>query len=258
MRLVPTGVLVAGFTAPDLSPRPDRLRRKLAELLPPERPGPSVRLAHALGWANLVYLGLLPAAATFWVVFRHGSPGLLGLGENARALIGLAGFVAVAVEAAVLVTYTRLPSSLWGALLILFDGPVIALLSASSAQGLADVAVQAFLIDGTAVWLAIGALALAAEGLDARARLFSLGLMVVVLAPLAALFRPYLAQDLPHTGRAILPLLGGVIWGTVVNYRVLDADRVARDGGSGPVGACILVSSLGWLVAYGVGVALHP
>jgi hypothetical protein len=242
---------------PELPPEPEPLTRRLEALLPSDGRSPSVRLAHALGWANLLYLGLLPAAATFWVVFQYGSPGLSLLGEFARAVVGVTGVVAVAVELAALVTYTRFSNSVWAALLVLLDGPLLALLSASSTQGMAQVAVQAFLIDGTAVWVAIGLLSLTTDQLEGGARLIPFGLSVVVLASLAALFGPYLAHELPHTFQGMASLVGGLIWATAVNLHMLSTDKVARNGNDGSVTAYLVAFSVGWLVVYGVAVALH-
>jgi hypothetical protein len=211
-----------------------------------------------LGWANLIYLGALPALATLAVVARHGSPELRALGETTRLLIGVAGFAAVAVQLAVLVTYTRFPASPLTALLVLVDGPVVALASCRSLSSVVDLAIRAFLTDGTAVWLAIGALSLTTPKLEASERKVPVLLMLGMLACIAGLFSPYLAHDLPWTLASVGPLVVGIAWATVVNYRVLASDEVVREGGSGPAMAYLLGFALAWLVGYGVGVALHP
>lgn len=213
-------------------------------------------MAEALGWANLIWLGLLPAIATFGVVWRYGSPELPGLGETTRALIGIVGFAAVAVELAVLVTYTRFPSSMLTAILVLVDGPALALLSCRSDPTVFDFAVRSFAIDGTAVWLAIAVLALRTRKLVGR-RAVPVAIMLVMIACTFGLLSPYLAHDVPRTIDSLAPLGGGLVWSSVVNYRVLASDEVVREGGAGPTMGYLLGLAVLWLVAYGVAVALH-
>lgn len=212
--------------------------------------------ASALGWINLVWIGLLPAIATFGVVQQYGGPGLGGSGESARPVIAIVGFAAVAVELAALVTYTRFPSSVLTAIFVLVDGPALALLSCRSDPSVFDFAVRSFAIDGTAVWLAIAALALTTRKLVGR-RAVPVAIMAGMIACTLAVLAPYLAHRVPRTFDSLGPLVGGLIWSSVVNYRVLASDEIVREGGSGASMGYVLGLAALWLVAYGLGVALH-
>ena len=97
--------------------------------------------------AHLVYLGLLPALATFAVLVVYGHPFMF--------LVFLGGIVAVSVYLAVVVSYTCSPSSLAVALFILLDGPVCAALAQLSGGNPYAFAIDSFLVDGVAIWAAI-------------------------------------------------------------------------------------------------------
>ena len=98
----------------------------------------SERAHRIVGGMHLVYLGLLPALATFAILAEHG--------HRAIWLVFLGGIVAVSVYLAVAVSYTRSPGSLIAALLILLDGPVCALLAQSEGAQPFSFAIESFLI----------------------------------------------------------------------------------------------------------------
>src|SRR4051812_10896443 len=101
-----------------------------------------------IGYIHLIYLGLLPALATFALLFRYGHPLPLAL------FVG--GTVAVSVYLAVTFSYTPQPTSLGFGLLILIDGPLWVLLSLlQKGVNPFGFAVEGFLIDGTAIWISI-------------------------------------------------------------------------------------------------------
>src|SRR3982750_3227651 len=74
-----------------------------------------------IGHIHLVYLGLLPALATFSLLFSYGHPAPLAL--------FLGGTAAVSVYLAVTFYYAPRPASPALGLLILLDGPLWVLLS---------------------------------------------------------------------------------------------------------------------------------
>ena len=86
------------------------------------------RLHRTVENVHLVYLGLLPALATFSVLVVYGHP--------APSLLFFGGIVAVSVYLAVVASYTRPAPSLGIALFILLDGPLWAALSYSPRGGL--------------------------------------------------------------------------------------------------------------------------
>ena len=69
----------------------------------------------ALGRVYLSYLGILPALATFAILWRFGHPHPF--------LVFLGGVVAVSVYLAAIYSYTQLPKQLLPALMMLLDGP---------------------------------------------------------------------------------------------------------------------------------------
>jgi hypothetical protein len=105
------------------------------------------RMRHVVENVHLVYLGLLPALATFSL--------LLVYGHSAPLLLFFGGVVAVSVYLAVVISYTRPANSLGVALFTLLDEPFWAVLSYAAGGVLFSFAIDAFLIDGVAVWLAI-------------------------------------------------------------------------------------------------------
>ena len=87
---------------------------------------------------HLVYLGLLPALATFSVLIVYGHP--------APLLLFIGGVVAASVYLAVVIGYTRPVNSLGVALFTLFDGSLRAALSHSARRAPFSFAIDAFLI----------------------------------------------------------------------------------------------------------------
>jgi hypothetical protein len=81
------------------------------------------RTRRAVENLHLVYLGLLPALATFSILVVYG--------RLAPLLLFVGGIVAVSVYLAVVIGYTRPANSLGVALFTLLDGPLWAVLSHS-------------------------------------------------------------------------------------------------------------------------------
>src|SRR5918911_879292 len=143
------------------------------------------RAVRFLDYAHIVYLGLLPALATFSLLYAYGHP--------APLLLFIAGTAAVGVYLAITYSYTPRPRMLVLAVLLLLDGPAWAALSLllKGARPLAF-AVEGFLVDGTATWVSILVLA-ARSPLPTRGeRRASIGIMLAALAASYSLAWPYL------------------------------------------------------------------
>jgi hypothetical protein len=210
---------------------------------PPARP-----LLSGLDYAHLIYLGLLPAAATSALLYAYGHP--------APLLLFLAGTAAVGVYLAVTYSYTPRPRSLGLALLVLLDGPAWAILSLAlkDARPLAF-AVEGFLVDGTAVWASILVLAARSRLPTRGQRVASVGFMLAALAATYTLAWPYLREVARGSwGVASLSLLGlGAAQGALTRYRLFEREKVTRDSAA----AYIVALLVAWVAALIAGNVLH-
>jgi hypothetical protein len=204
----------------------------------------------ALDWAHLIYLGLLPALATFSLLYAYGHP--------APLLLFLAGTAAVGVYLAVTYSYTPRPRTLGLALLVLLDGPAWAALSLllKDARPLAF-AVEGFLVDGTATWVSILVLA-ARSSLPTRGeRAVSIAIMLAALAATYSLAWPYCREALTgEWGGASACLLAlGAAQGALTRYRLFERERVVRDESGSAAYLVTLV--LAWVASLILGNVLH-
>ena len=193
-----------------------------------------VRLAGLVGRAHLVYLGLLPSFATFALLYTYGHP--------APLLLFLGGTVAVGVYLAVVISYTKLPSSAPLSLLFMLDGPAWVALSLSSREVTLPVfAIEGFLVDGTAIWLSTLVLALRSDLPTRGQRVASVAFMLVALAATASLVWPYLRDVLWGEWASLCWLGLGIIEALVVNYKLLERDVVVRSDDSVSIYIAVLV-----------------
>lgn len=203
------------------------------------------RLALLVGSAHLIYLGLLPALATFAVLYEYGYPGWLFI----FLLVG--GTAAVGVYVAVLFYYTPPPASLGWALFVLLDGPACALLSFYTKRVFPlGFAVEAFVVDGTAVCLSILIVAYRAAG--GRA---AVGWMLLALATIVSLVRPYFRDHLWGHWASLALLSGGILEAMLARSKQLERDEAARD--TEGVAFYIVVLLLAWVGAMISGNVLH-
>ncbi|MFL6334020.1 MAG: hypothetical protein ACJ754_11970 [Pyrinomonadaceae bacterium] len=208
------------------------------------------RLLRALDYAHLVYLGLLPAAATFSLLYAYGHPVPL--------LLFIAGTAAVGVYLAATYVYTPRPRNVGLALLVLLDGPAWAALSLflKGARPLAF-AVEGFLVDGTAVWVSIFVLALRSSLPTRGQRRASVGIMLAALAATYSLAWPY-CRDIMRGGWGAVSLFLltlGAAQGALTRYRLYEREQVARDdGASAPY---IVVFIVAWVASLIAGNVLH-
>ena len=211
---------------------------------------PGGPLLRALDCAHLVYLGLLPAGATFTLLYAYGHP--------LPFLLFLAGTAAVGVYLAVTYSFTPRPRTVGLALLVLLDGPAWAVLSLmlKDARPLAF-AVEGFLVDGTAVWASILVLAARSRLPTRGQRVASVGFMLAALAAVYSLAWTYLRGTLRGPwGAASLFLLGlGAAQGALTRYRLFEREKVTRDSDS--AAAYIVALVVAWLAALIAGNVLH-
>jgi hypothetical protein len=206
------------------------------------------RATNILGYTHLVYLGLLPALATFSVLFRYGNYAPLPL--------FLGGTVAVAVYLAVIITYTPFASSVGWGLLTLLDGPIWVILSLR-ANGVTPFAfaIEGFLVDGTAIWVSILFLAIRSSIPTSRDRIASIGFMVAALAATAWLIWPYYREALLKQWVSQVFLCLGILEALIVRYRVLKRDKVVRNDNASV--RYIIILLLMWVVSLILGNVLY-
>ncbi|MFL6227860.1 MAG: hypothetical protein ACJ741_03675 [Pyrinomonadaceae bacterium] len=206
------------------------------------------RFTSVLGYAHLVYLGLLPALATFSLLFLYGHP--------APLLLLLAGTAAVGVYLAVIITYTTLPTSPGWALFVLLDGPGCVALSLVVQRDTSFAfAIRGFLVDGTAIWIAILILAVRLFGLTNRQSAAAIGFMLASLVATASLVWPYYRDVLREDWISVGLLSAGVVEATIIRLKLLQRDEVVRD--SNMSAAYIIVLILVWVAALILGNVLH-
>lgn len=206
------------------------------------------RITNILGYTHLVYLGLLPALATFSLLFSYG--------HDAPLLLFLGGTVAVGVYLAVIITYTPLSPSLGWALLTLLDGPAWVILSLRS-TGVTSFgfAIEGFLVDGMAIWISILVLAIRSSKPTHQERMASIGFMLAALGATAWLVWPYYREALlgQWVSQSFLGL--GILEAVIVRYHLLKQDEVVRK--EKVTVPYLVILLLLWVVSLVLGNALH-
>ena len=205
-------------------------------------------ITNLLSGANLIYLGLLPALATFSILYTYG--------HAAPMLLFLGGTVAVAVYLAFLITYTPPPRSTGWALIQLLDGPVWAAFSVYTSNGnWLGFAIDGFLVDGTAIWIAILVLALRSPLPTRQQRLASVAFMIVAICATVWLVWPHYKNSLSNYWVSQCLLLAGTSEGLFVRVKVLKKDEVQTptDAGAAYIVALLLV----WVGSLILGNVMH-
>jgi hypothetical protein len=183
----------------------------------------SDRIHRIVDGVHLVYLGLLPALATYAVLSAYGHPAMF--------LVFFGGIVAVSVYLAVVASYTPPSTSLPLAFLTLVDGPLCAALAQPAGGGPAAFAINGFLVDGLAIWLAIVWLAVTTSRPTKGQRAATLFLTLVAVAAVVSVLMPYLREVIVGEWRAQLWLGVGIIEGVIARHTLLKADQVVRTEG---------------------------
>jgi hypothetical protein len=204
------------------------------------------RTRRAVEVLHLVYLGLLPALATFSILVVYGHP--------APALLFVGGIIAVSVYLAVVIGYTRPTNSLGVALFTLLDGPLWAVLSRSvkrasmsPAVNVFSFAIDAFLIDGVAIWIAIVWLAVSTSRPTREQRIATVGFALVAVGSTLFAFWPYVRENAWGEWTRSFWLVTGVVEAVVARHYLLEADKVMRKEMVSMV--YILILLFVWIVA---------
>jgi hypothetical protein len=206
------------------------------------------RLTRIIGHAHLVYLGLLPAIATFGLLYVYGHP--------APLLMFLGGTAAVGVYLAVTFNYTPLPASFSWGLLVLLDGPAWTLLSLWTKKAVPiGFAVEAFIVDGTAIWLSIFILSFISPRPTRGQRLASAAFMLIALAAAASLVWPYFRDVLWGHWASLLLLAGGTLEAAFVRFKQLERDKLIANPDDNMGYLIFLI--LAWICAMIAGNVLH-
>jgi hypothetical protein len=205
------------------------------------------RIRRVIEGVHLVYLGLLPALATFAVLVSYGHPFIF--------LMFLGGIVAVSVYLAVVVSYTRSPSSLAVALFILLDGPVCAILAQLAGGNPYSFAIDSFLVDGVAIWLAIVWLAVTTSRSTEGQRIATVFFALVAVVTVFSIFWPYLRESVWGEWKKLGWLTVGMVEAFIARHYLLEADEVVRD--TGVSAAYIGILLFVWIAALITGNVLH-
>jgi hypothetical protein len=167
-------------------------------------------------------------------------------------LLFFGGIVAVSVYLAVVISYTRPARSLGVALFVLLDGPFWVLLSRSTSSiELLSFAIDGFLVDGVAIWLAIVGLAITTSRPSQEQRIATVGLALLAVSSIMFAFRPYLQEQVLGQGVRALGLVLGMMEAVIARQYLLEADEVVRDEMT--VGAYIVVLLFLWIIALSAG-----
>ncbi|HFE66729.1 MAG TPA: hypothetical protein ENJ93_05655 [Chloroflexi bacterium] len=202
------------------------------------------RLHRTVDAVHLVYLGLLPALATFIALTTQGNAGFL--------LIFLGGIAVVGVYLAVISSYWGGTRSLGAALLALLDGPIFAMLAQAGRGDMASFIVGNFAIDATAIWAAIMWLAWTTSRPTRGQRIATLAFGLLALSMLLWTFRPFLWSG---SWATLFWLTMGATEAFIARHRLLEADTVTRNGDTSA--QYILVFIIIWVVALFAGSVIY-
>ncbi len=200
--------------------------------------------------AHRSYLGLLPALATFALLRQYGHP--------APFWLFLGGTVAVSVYLAAVAHYTPPPDSIAQGVLVLLDGPLwllAAQLTHTRPVLTLGFAVETFVLEGSAVWLAILWLALTSPWPTRSQRWASVGLMLIAVGIIGALAWPYL-QATFGAGLRGCWLLAGILQAVIGRVKALG--RSPRSAHDTDASILYIVGCIGaWIAALSLGIILH-
>jgi hypothetical protein len=192
--------------------------------LEPLRSAWRTRLIQAIDKVHLLYLGVLPSLATGAVLRAHGF--------FPPFLLSIAGVAGVGIYLAVTYSYTPAPSSPLAGLWMLLDGPFFVLLGGRGAQAVPlGFAIEAFFVDGLAIWSAILWLALVSWKPRPGQRVASIAILVAVLWVTGTLFGPYVRDVIWGRWLLVGSLIAGFAEGAYVRIQVPDAEAVVRVSG---------------------------
>ncbi|MFH1195455.1 MAG: hypothetical protein V1720_07060 [bacterium] len=201
------------------------------------------RLHKTVDLLYLIYLGLLPSIAVFVVLIMYGTgyPFLLFFG----------GIVLVSVYLAVVISYTPKSSSLITALIAFLDGPIFAAISDFANPGFNTIAIDSFLIEGIAIWIAILWLAVSTNRPTKEQRIGTIILGIIAFGTISFSFFQYIDEYIFSNIFRFLGLLAGIIEAVMVNHFVLKADIIYRD--STASSKYIIIFIFIWIAAMCVG-----
>lgn len=150
---------------------------------------------------------------------------------------------------------THTTNSLGAALFVLLDGPFWAVLSCAAGGVLFSFAIDAFLIDGVTIWLAIVWLAISTSRPSRGQRIATIGFALIAVGSVLFAFWPYLCENVFGDWVRLLFLVLGVVDAFIARHYLLKVDHVVRDTISSAMYIVILLFV--WIVAFGVGNILY-
>lgn len=211
------------------------------------RKNSSRRITQLLGVVHLSYLGILPAAATFVLLRQYGHP--------FPFLIFLGGVVAVSVYLAITASFTPVPQNLGIMIFMLLDGPAFIALAQSGTNLSFSAAIDSFMVDGLAVWLAIFWLAITTGRPTKEQKIGTIFFAVIALGTVASICWPYLLGEILTQREKPFWLSLGLIEAVLVYYHLLQADEGKRptDFSAPFIGVFVMI----WVFAMFAGTATH-
>jgi hypothetical protein len=225
-----------------------RVREALARGSVEREPLKLSRPVSLANYAHLIYLGILPPLATFWLLYTYGFP--------APLLLFIAGTVAVGTYLGATFYYTPQQNSLWMGIIVLIDGPAWALASLYSSSIVpVGFAIEGLIVDGAAIWLSILVLAMTSRLPTRSQRWGSVGYMLVALGATTWMVWPYLRAHLWGHWFSIAILCAGIAEASAIRFKQVKRDDAKRNSNAAAV--YIVVLLLLWVAAVIAGNVLH-
>ena len=198
----------------------------------------------------LIYLGALPAIATFAALRRWGST----IGDGEMLLYFVVGVAAVGVYTAFVMSYQLAPTSIWRTLVLLLDGPILIFLSTSGDLATWDFAIEGYVVDGTVVWLSILLLALVSPDPTPGQRKASVLIMLGAILMTGLFFWPYISAELLGDKVRMGWLLFAIVEGLVMSPLLVSMSPETVDSPVAGDFPWFILAMLGlWVLALFVG-----
>ena len=166
----------------------------------------------------LLYLGVLPSLASFALLARYGA-------RVPFIFILFGGLTIVSVYIVSLSSYSR-PAGFTKTLFLLVDGLVFAFLAFPKRGVDLSFAIDNFIIEGTAVWLAIAWLAVTTSRPAPEQRIATLIFFALAVGTMVVLALPYIQEYIWGNWEALFWLAVGIVEAFFVQNQLLFADQV--------------------------------
>ena len=205
------------------------------------------------GLLYLVYLALLPAIATFAVLWRYGQT----YSDATMFLSFLVGTAAVGVYSAFVMSYQYVPKSLWRLLVLLLDGPFLIFVAQKAGTNQFGFAIDGYLVEGMVVWMSILLLASISPDPTPNQRGASVLIMLGAIAMTGWFFIPYIRAELLGDKVRGAWLLFAFVEGVVISPLLKSTEpQLADNFDESDFPWLIILSVMAWVIALFAGRAI--